>query len=132
MSTPSSQQRTPRFCGHCGAHLPAGKPRFCIECGHSVRWAAGAAPPSVVAEHDRVADGPTVLLPNARGEQSVVGGTVKLPTSEAIPPGLWLLPEVPGPSDVIAIYAPLHAVVGGWSATTSDGWVARQWCCASR
>lgn len=121
MSVPVPEKQA-RFCGQCGAVLPPNDPRFCIECGHRVWSPTSAAPRPVEEPRGRAAVGPTVRLPNARGEQSVVGGTVKLPTSGAVPPGLWLLPNVPGPSDVVAIYAPLHAVVGGWSATTSDGW----------
>jgi hypothetical protein len=63
-----------------------------------------------------------VQLPNARGEQSVIGGTIKLPTSGAIPPGLWFQDQPPGVDDVIAIYAPLRAVVGGWSGLSGAGW----------
>lgn len=125
MHASSTDKRRPRFCGNCGAELPSNSPRFCIECGQQVGGGSqgldASAPtkdqPPVIAS-----TGPTVRLGNARGEQTVVGGTVKLATSSAIPPGLWLLPKVPGPSDVIAIYAPLRAIVGGWSATTGDGW----------
>lgn len=124
MSTSSSPRRPPRFCGQCGAALPLDSPRFCIECGHPItqaRDANGDAADVSSGAADAVT-GPTVRLPNAPGAQIVLGGTVKLPTSGAIPPGLWLVPEHPGASDVAAIYAPLHAVVGGWSATTADEW----------
>jgi hypothetical protein len=127
MTTPASR---PRFCAQCGAALPHGEPRFCIECGAPVR---GAAPEpqddSAPALAGRRAAGPTVQLPNARGAQSVVGGTVKLPTSGAIPPGLWLSPEPPGPEDALAVYVPLRAVKGGWSGLTMHGWrrVERAW-----
>jgi hypothetical protein len=71
----------------------------------------------------------TVQLPNAGSAQSVVGGTVKLPSSGAVPPGLWFKPELPGPDNIIAVYAPLRAVKGGWSGLTSHGWrrVEREW-----
>lgn len=111
-------QRKPRFCGQCGVALPSNDPRFCIECGHPVRARSAAPAPATPA----AATGPTVRLPNAPGEQSVVGGTVKLPSSGAIPPGLWFVPELPGPDDIMAIYVPLRAVVGGWSGTINDGW----------
>lgn len=114
-----SNQQPPRFCGQCGAALPPGMPQFCIECGHRVGISAEHVP-DVVQPHP--ISGPTVRLPNARSEQSVIGGTMKLPTAGALPPGLWLRPEMPGADDVIAVYAPLRAVVGGWSGTTSDGW----------
>lgn len=112
-------QQTPRFCGQCGAALPPRDARFCVECGSPVDPDA-AAPETAAAFAP--ATGPTVRLPNARGEQSVVGGTVRLPSSGAIPPGLWFAPEPPGADDIVALYVPLRAVVGGWSATTSDGW----------
>jgi hypothetical protein len=59
----------------------------------------------------------------------VVGGTVKLPTSGAAPPGLWFAPEPPGPEDAVAVYVPLRAVKRGWSGLTSHGWrrVERAW-----
>lgn len=104
-------------CPQCGGVLPAGNPRFCIECGHAIRGSL---------ENEAIvlpaATGPTVRLANARVEQAVVGGTIKLPTDAAIPPGMWLLDELPGADRVVALYAPLRAIVGGWSATTSDGW----------
>lgn len=68
--------------------------------------------------------GATVRLPNARGEQSVIGGTVRLPSSGAVPPGLWVHDEPPGVADVVAVYAPLRAVVGGWSGLRGRGWQA--------
>jgi hypothetical protein len=93
-------------------------------CGHAVRSAA----PKQTAAHDtphsasvasKIA---TVKLPNARVEQSVVGGTVRLPSSGAVPPGLWFAPTPPGKTDVIAVYAPLRAVVGGWSGLSGADW----------
>lgn len=106
-----------KFCPQCGTALPSGEPRFCIECGHALH--AGAEHATLVLP---IATGPTVRLANARVEQAVVGGTIKLPTDAAIPPGMWLLDEPPGAGRVVALYAPLRAIVGGWSATTSDGW----------
>jgi hypothetical protein len=121
MSTSEPAARPPRFCRHCGAALPPSAPRFCIECGGTIgRGALPADPepaPKVIA---RAA--PTVRLPNARVEQSVIGGTIQLPTSGAIPPGLWFQDEPPGPDDVAAIYAPLRAIVGGWSGLSGMGW----------
>jgi hypothetical protein len=101
--------------------LPPTNPRFCIECGGSIR--AEAAPPE--AEYTiQPAPAPTVQLPNARVAQSVIGGTIRLPTSGAIPPGLWFADQPPGPDDVVAIYAPLRAIVGGWSGLAGMGWRA--------
>ncbi|MBO9321161.1 MAG: zinc ribbon domain-containing protein [Roseiflexus sp.] len=112
-----TEQFMPRFCAYCGADLPPGEPRFCIECGQPVESSLrveDAAPHATT--------GPTVRLANARTGQIVVGGTVKLPSSGAVPPGLWFTPELPGPDDIVAIYAPLRAVVGGWSGLTDHGW----------
>jgi hypothetical protein len=81
----SSEQSLSRFCTFCGADLPPGHPRFCIECGQPVESSLpdeDAAPPA--------ATGPTVQLANARTGQIVVGGTVKLPSSGAVPPGCGL------------------------------------------
>jgi hypothetical protein len=75
-----------------------------------------------VLKENTAATGSTVRLANAPGEQSVVGGTVKLPTEHAVPPGLWFVDEPPGKADVIAIYAPLRAIVGGWSGLEGAGW----------
>ncbi|WP_322820022.1 zinc ribbon domain-containing protein [Chloroflexus sp.] len=113
----NSVHRSPRFCPNCGALLPAGNPRFCIECGHQLQplpasEATLSSPGSVM----------TVRLPNARVEQSVIGGTIRLPSSGAIPPGMWVLDEPPGAQHVVAIYAPLRAVVGGWSGLSGNGW----------
>ncbi|HEU5086691.1 MAG TPA: zinc ribbon domain-containing protein [Roseiflexaceae bacterium] len=91
-------------CATCGADLPAGA-RFCIECGEPA--AAGTA---------------TVRLANARVAQSVIGGTIKLPNSGAFPPGIWPHEPLPGEGDVVAVYAPLRAVVKGWSGLVSLGW----------
>ncbi|EFO80878.1 hypothetical protein OSCT_1247 [Oscillochloris trichoides DG-6] len=130
--TPDDPIRWPKFCRHCGHALPPGQPRFCIECGgdvapRDVPLAAPVAlpppsppPPPARASGSRTA--PTVRLGNAGVEQSVIGGTVRLPTSGAVPPGLWVLDEPPGAETVLAIYAPLRAVVGGWSGLVGKGW----------
>lgn len=110
-------RRTLRFCPQCGALLPPGDPRFCIECGHALS-ATPAIPPPPPSSAGRM----TVRLPNARVEQSVIGGTVKLPSSGAIPPGMWVLDDPPSAQAVVAIYAPLRAVVGGWSGLSGQGW----------
>ncbi len=128
MTASSPEYHAPRFCGHCGAALPSNNPRFCIECGKPITYhePVDQTPLDEPASSGTYeATGITVHLPNARGAQSVVGGTVKLPTAGAAPPGLWFLEELPGLDDTIAIYAPLRAIVGGWSATTSDGWHKR-------
>ncbi|HWQ12720.1 MAG TPA: zinc ribbon domain-containing protein, partial [Roseiflexaceae bacterium] len=117
----------PRFCTQCGAALPPGNPRFCIECGHAIGGTGrvlraeaidNQRPPPHAARSTQHA----VHLPNAGTAQSVVGGTVKLPTSGAVPPGLWFAPEPPGAADAVAVYVPLRAVRGGWSGLTSHGW----------
>jgi hypothetical protein len=108
----------PKFCGKCGAALPPGEPRFCIECGHALRPGTAEAP----APARGGPAGATVRLGNARVEQSVIGGTVQLPSSGAIPPGIWVRDEPPGAEDVVAIYPPLRAVKGGWSGLTGRGW----------
>jgi hypothetical protein len=64
----------------------------------------------------------TVRLANATSEQAVVGGTVKLPSAGAIPPGMWFAPDPPGSEQIVAVYAPLRAVKGGWSGLTMHGW----------
>ncbi|MFO7170786.1 MAG: zinc ribbon domain-containing protein [Chloroflexota bacterium] len=121
----------PRFCGQCGAALPEGA-QFCIECGSPARG-AGQEPrregPALRPEAAAPRGAVTVRLPNARSAQSVVGGTVKLPTSGAVPPGLWFRPEPPGAEDAVAVCVPLRAVKGGWSGLTSHGWrrVDRSW-----
>lgn len=112
----------PKFCPHCGAALPPGGARFCISCGAPVRGHAAATPPDDGADGAPAATGPTVHLPNARVAQQVIGGTVKLPASGAVPPGLWVLDTPPGPADVVAIYPPLRAVRGGWSGLVGRGW----------
>ncbi len=112
-----NEQPLSRFCAFCGADLPPGSLRFCIECGQPVE--------SLLREEDAApsaATGPTVRLANVRTGQVVVGGTVKLPSSGAVPPGLWFAPELPGPDAIVAIYAPLRAVVGGWSGLIDHGW----------
>lgn len=106
----------PRFCAFCGADLPPGEPRFCIECRQPVEQLA------LSEETVPAATGPTVRLANARTEQAVIGGTVKLPSSGAVPPGLWFASELPSPDDVVAVYAPLRAIVGGWSGLIEHGW----------
>ncbi len=111
-----SSDHRPRFCPQCGAALPAADSRFCVACGHAV---VGGAPPALPT-----ATGATVRLANARSEQSVIGGTVRLPSSGAIPPGLWVHDAPPGRADVVAVYAPLRAVVGGWSGLRGRGWRA--------
>ena len=125
MTTSRPSARPPRFCRHCGAALPPTNPRFCIDCGGEIARGTPAempaAPPAAPPPMPRGA-APTVQLPNARVEQSVIGGTTKLPTSGAIPPGLWFQDQPPGPDDVIAIYAPLRAIVGGWSGLSGAGW----------
>ncbi len=89
-------------CPHCSAELPQ-EAQFCIECGQPQ-------------------GNNTIQLPNARVAQSVIGGTIKLATSGAVPPGIWSESQAPGSADVIAVYAPLRAIVAGWSAVTQMGW----------
>lgn len=110
-----------RYCRHCGALLPSGTPQFCIECGQPLRSNARAAAPAVVAPPSSAGKA-TVRLPNANVEQTVIGGTMRLPTSGAVPPGLWFSAAPPGPDDVVAVYAPLRAIVGGWSGLEGKGW----------
>jgi hypothetical protein len=117
MTTTDPSVKPPRFCRHCGAALPATQPRFCIECGGAIGAGQPAAAPDAPP-----APTPTVRLPNARVAQSVIGGTIRLPTSGAIPPGLWFQDQPPGPDDVVAVYAPLRAIVGGWSGLSGMGW----------
>src|SRR5262245_48028681 len=119
MSTTEPSAHQPRFCRHCGAALPPNAPRFCIECGGALARGEPAADPT---PKPAVSAAPTVRLPNARVEQSVIGGTIQLPTSGAIPPGLWFQEQPPGPDDVVAIYAPLRAIVGGRSGLSGMGW----------
>jgi hypothetical protein len=116
MTASQPSVRQPRFCRHCGVTLPPTNPRFCIECGGSI--GSGAPEPQAAPAP------PTVRLPNAGVAQSVIGGTMRLPTSGAIPPGLWFGEQPPGPDDVVAIYAPLRAIVGGWSGLIGKGWRA--------
>lgn len=125
----SSEQSTPRFCGQCGASLPPGQARFCIECGHPVKRFTQASDPAPPVAAQPASTGPTVQLSNARTQQLVVGGTAKLPSSGAAPPGLWFASELPGPDDIIAIYAPLRAIVGGWSGLIDHGWekLGQEW-----
>jgi hypothetical protein len=114
------ERRPPRFCPDCGEPLPSLEARFCIGCGRQFAPVASAS----AAPDPPAAIGPTVQLPNARSPQQVIGGTVRLPSSGAIPPGLWVQDEPPGPADIVAIYAPLRAVVGGWSGLRGRGWKA--------
>lgn len=109
----------PKFCPQCGAALPTGGARFCIGCGARMRDAAGADPDELAE-----AAAPTVRLPNAGVPQQVIGGTVKLPATGAVPPGLWYLDQPPGPADVVAIYPPLRPVRAGWSGLIGRGWRA--------
>ncbi|MCG8347817.1 MAG: zinc ribbon domain-containing protein [Chloroflexales bacterium] len=124
MSKRPDDRPTPRFCANCGFELPLGQPQFCVMCGQAVQ----GAPPVQVAPDDTppragaAAKVVTVKLSKARVEQSVVGGTVRLPSSGAVPPGLWFAPTPPGETDVIAMYAPLRAVVGGWSGLRGADW----------
>lgn len=113
------EQRRPKFCPHCGTPLPPGAPRFCVECGAPTGH-AGADEPE--AHEPAASTGPTVRLPNARVEQQVVGGTVRLPSSGAVPPGLWDRDVPPGPAEIVALYAPLRAVSKGWSGQIGRGW----------
>jgi hypothetical protein len=118
----TSDPRRPRFCAQCGAPFPPGEPRFCVECGAPTIWHdpddAGFVPAPAPAT------GATVRLANASAPQEVIGGTVRLPASGAVPPGLWEKDAPPGPADVVAIYPPLRAVRGGWSALVGRGWKA--------
>lgn len=113
--------RRPKFCPHCGAALPPGAPRFCVECGAAL---GVSAPDDDPPEPPLPATGATVKLANASVPQEVIGGTVRLPASGAVPPGLWELDRAPGPGDVVAIYPPLRAVRGGWSGLVGRGWRA--------
>ncbi len=105
-------------CLQCERPLPEGA-QFCIYCG------ARSGPitqPLADAPQADPAVGATVRLPNASVPQAYLGGTVRLPTAAAIAPGLWMRPQPPGPSQTVAIYAPLHAVVDGWSGLVGQGW----------
>lgn len=117
-----TDQRRPKFCTQCGAPLPPGEPRFCVECGAPTIWHHAAAIDSDSAP--QAATGVTVRLANASVAQEVIGGTVRLPASGAVPPGLWERDEPPGPADVVAIYPPLRAVSRGWSGLVGRGWRA--------
>jgi hypothetical protein len=116
MSTPP---RRPKFCPDCGAELPPGEPRFCVECGAPTGLEPAELPAAAPA-----ATGPTVRLANARVAQEVIGGTVRLPSLGAVPPGLWDHDHPPGAGDVLAIYPPLRPVVRGWSGLIGRGWRA--------
>lgn len=117
-ATPSRQ---PRFCADCGEALPPGTPRFCVACGEPTGFVGDEEPPG---RAPAASTGPTVQLANARVAQEVIGGTVRLPASGAVPPGLWTHDEPPGSQAVLAIYAPLRAVRRGWSGQTGRGWRA--------
>lgn len=123
--------RSPRFCPHCGTGLPPGEPRFCVECGAHIRpfddedndFDTDAA----TGPTTRLAGGPggaaaTVKLANAGVEQEVIGGTMRLPSLGAVPPGLWDRDHPPAAADVVAIYPPLRPVVRGWSGLVGRGW----------
>lgn len=107
--------RRPLYCPDCGEKLPPGQPRFCVECGEPTGWEPADDEPAA-------ATGPTVQLGNARVEQEVIGGTMRLPSLGAAPPGLWAHDHPPGPDDVVAIYPPLRAVARGWSGHVGRGW----------
>ncbi|PDV98532.1 zinc ribbon domain-containing protein [Candidatus Chloroploca asiatica] len=122
MTTDTPLPRRTKFCPNCGTELPPGEVRFCIACGKAI---AGAPPPPPPPPDPTPASGvPTVRLANAGVEQQVIGGTVKLPMSGAVPPGLWVLDEPPGALDVVAIYPPLRPVRDGWSGLVGRGWRA--------
>jgi hypothetical protein len=112
------------LCPACGADLPSTPARFCIECGAELQANQAVAPPGDAEPVSQAlpATGATVRLSNASVEQSVLGGTVKLPTGEAIPPGMWSINDPPHAADVVAVYVPLRAIVGGWSGLIETGW----------
>ncbi len=126
----SEPPRHAKFCPNCGAALPPGAARFCIQCGRALPGADPPTPPpeppaaAPAARAGRRPAAPTVQLANARGAQEVIGGTVKLPSSGAVPPGLWVVDYPPGPTDVVAIYPPLRPVRAGWSGQIGRGWRA--------
>lgn len=105
------------FCSNCGADAPVGA-RFCIECGMELR-VTDESEPAIPAP----ATGVTVRLSNATVEQSVLGGTIKLASAEAIPPGMWTIDSPPQADDIVAVYVPLRAIVEGWSGLIDTGWV---------
>lgn len=102
-----------KYCPHCGAERLSAEGRFCIECGAEL---------DSTAEQQPVEAAPAVHLPNARVDQRVLGGTVRLPTADAVPPGMWMPDELPRTTDVVAVYVPLKAIVGGWSGLDDAGW----------
>ncbi len=108
-----------RYCPHCGAARLSGEARFCIECGAELDL---DGPP----EQQPAEAAPAVHLANARVDQRVLGGTVRLPTADAVPPGMWLPDELPNISDVVAVYVPLKAIVGGWSGLSDAGWTLNE------
>lgn len=130
------RRRPAKFCPQCGEALPPGGARFCITCGSPVRGPAPAEddapdlplgdaasmPEADARRLPAAATGPTLRLPNAGVAQQVIGGTVKLPSTGAVPPGLWVLDTPPGPDAIVAIYPPLRAVRGGWSGLIGRGW----------
>jgi hypothetical protein len=107
-----------KFCPQCGAERLSNEARFCVEC-------ANPFPDSSEMPEDPPrlpATGATVRLTNATGEQSVLGGTIKLISAEAIPPGMWTIDDPPRSNDIVAVYVPLRAVVDGWSGQIETGW----------
>jgi hypothetical protein len=103
------------YCPQCGAARLSEEARFCIECG--AEFHLDDQPEQPIAE-----TAPAVHLPNARVDQRVLGGTVRLPTANAVPPGMWLPDTMPTPTDVVAVYVPLKAIVSGWSGLSDAGW----------
>jgi hypothetical protein len=110
-------------CPSCGTAIAGSQSRFCVGCG--ARLAVDDTSPASVPspnEYQPAATGVTVRLSNAAVAQSVLGGTMRLPSDAATPPGHWSLGRPPGPEDIVAVYAPLRAVVGGWSGLEKEGW----------
>ncbi|HEU4322592.1 MAG TPA: zinc ribbon domain-containing protein [Roseiflexaceae bacterium] len=120
MTLPNPEGISAPRCPACAAALPPNNPQFCIECGTPLT--AGAPTIRLASEPVAAVGTPTVRLGNARVPQAVLGGTIRLPTAGAIPPGLWFLEQPPGADDVVAVYAPLRAVVGGWSGLLGGDW----------
>ncbi|GAB4196087.1 MAG: zinc ribbon domain-containing protein [Roseiflexaceae bacterium] len=120
MTPTSSDPATAARCPACEAALPSNNPQFCIECGAAL--VAGAPTIRLASELVPAVGTPTVRLGNARVPQAVLGGTIRLPTAGAIPPGLWFLEQPPATDDVVAVYVPLRAVVGGWSGLLGGDW----------
>jgi hypothetical protein len=74
-----------------------------VECGKPTKYYTAATPAPVEPK-------------------AFLGGTVKLPSAGALPPGLWWQEQPPGAHDTVQIYMPLRAVVGGWSGQEGHGW----------